>query len=388
MAFAGSRGPRPDLSDDLRRFWLALHMDTPRAWVTPALVVTNVAVFIGLVAAGASPLSPSSEIMIAWGANFGPLTASGEWWRLVAATFLHFGVFHLGLNMWALWDAGRLTERLYGNLPYLVVYLGSGVAASLASLLGHPHGVVGVGASGAVFGVLGALLAFLVIQRHSVPATVLKGLRASALAFVVYSLAFGFIQPGIDNAAHLGGLACGALLGAILARPLLAAERGRQLWIRMPLALAAAALLFVGLVRLVPPPAYDYSLEKHMQQETTRFAMEEEAILGAWKEAVDKHRAGTIDDAELARQMQALAGRWAAAAERFAQVRLSEASPSRERWRLLLRYAELRRDSARLIAEAFEEQDSAKMDQARELTAEMERVRDDLNQLATGPKRK
>jgi membrane associated rhomboid family serine protease len=380
MEFPGHRRSPPDPSADLRRFWLALYADTPRAWVTPALVFANVSVFVALVVAGASPFNPSSEMLIVWGANFAPLTASGEWWRLLAATFLHAGLMHLAFNMWALWDAGRLTERLYGNLPFLVIYVGAGAAGSLASLLWHPRGVVSVGASGAVFGVLGALLAFLLLQHHSVPATVVRGLRASTVAFAAYSLAFGFIQPGIDNAAHLGGLGCGGLLGAILARPLLSPARARLPWKRLAIALAATALLVFGLVRLVPPPSYDYALEQRMQEGAARFTEDEKTILGAWKEAAEKHRAGAIDNAELARRLHAFAEQWRVAAERLARARPSETSPSRERFGLLLRYAELRRDSARLIAEAIKEQSAEKMDQARKLTDEMERVRDALDQ--------
>ncbi|HSD60924.1 MAG TPA: rhomboid family intramembrane serine protease, partial [Burkholderiales bacterium] len=359
-----------------------------RVWATPALVFANIGVWVATVLAGAHPLSPSGEMLIAWGANFAPLTAAGEWWRLPAAAFLHSGVLHLALNMWALWDAGRLVERLYGSVSFLLIYLAAGVAGSFASALWHPEGVVSIGASGAVFGVLGALGAFLAVQKHSVPRRVVLGLRASVLTFMGYALLIGFLVPGIDNAAHLGGMAAGFVLGAILARPLTAPDRGRMLALRFPAAAAAAALLTGALAWWMPPPAYDMRLERAMQQEVARFGGEEKAILDAWRAAADARKAMRIDDAELARRMLDAAQRWDAAYARLAAVKLSEGSPSRERLALLLRYAELRRDSTRLIAEAVRDGDAAKMNRARSLAAEMDQVRQAIEKPGTATKGK
>ncbi len=384
MSWRGAAPPDPGV----QWFWLLLHSVTPRVWATPAMVSANIGVWAAMVASGASPLSPSGETLIAWGANFAPLTAGGEWWRLAAAAFLHAGVLHLALNMWALWDAGRLTERLYGGLPFLLIYLVAGVAGSLASALWHPEGVVSIGASGAVFGVLGALGAFLAVQRHSVPRQVVLGLRASVLTFMGYALLIGLLVPGIDNAAHLGGLAAGFLLGAVLARPLPAPDRGRMLALRLPAALALAALLLGGLAWIVPPPYYDMRLERAMQQEVARLAGEEKAILENWRAAADARKAGRIGDAELARRMLEAAQRWDAAHARLAALKLSERSPSRERFELLLRYAGLRRDSTRLIAEAVRDGDMEKMGRARALAAEVDRTRQALENPGTDGKGK
>jgi rhomboid protease GluP len=373
------RGAAPAPPDPgVQWFWLMLHAVAPRVWITPAVVFANVALWIAMLLAGANPLSPSTELLLAWGANFAPLTAGGEWWRLLTAAFLHGGVLHLALNMWALWDAGRLTERLYGSIPFLLVYLVAAVTGSLASALWHPQGAVSIGASGAVFGVLGALGAFLATQKHSVPRQVVLGLRASVLSFMGYALLIGLMVPGIDNAAHLGGLAAGFLLGAILGRPLAAENRGRMLALRFPAALAVAALLAGGLAWWMPPPAYDMRLERAVQQEVARFAAEEKAILDAWRAAAEARKAGEIDDAELAGRMLEAARRWEDAHARLAALRLSGKSPTRERFALILRYAELRRDSTRLIAEAVRDGDGAKMDRARALTGEMGQVRQAL----------
>jgi len=388
MSWRG-RGAAPAQPDPgVQWFWLTLHAAAPRVWATPALVLANIGVWLAMVAAGAHPLNPSGEMLIAWGANFAPLTAAGEWWRLPAAAFLHSGVLHLALNMWALWDAGRLTERLYGGVSFLLLYAAAGVTGSLTSALWHPEGVVSIGASGAVFGVLGALGAFLAVQRHSVPRQVVLGLRASVLTFVGYALLIGFLVPGIDNAAHLGGMAAGFVLGAILARPLAAPDRRRMLALRFPLALAAAALLAGALAWRMPPPAYDMRLERALQQEVARFAGEEKAILDAWRAAADARKAGRIGDAELARRMLEAAQRWEAAHARLAALELSGGSPSRERHALVLRYAELRRDSTRLIAEAVRDGDAAKMGRARALANELGEVRQALEKLGMDGKGK
>ena len=115
--------------------------------------------------------------------------------------------------------SGRLTERLFGNAWFVVIYMFAGLCGSLASMLWHNE-TVSVGASGAVFGVFGALLAFTIRQRGSIPESMLNRLRISTSIFVTFSLCYGFAAAGVDNAAHWGGLAAGFLIGLIGARPL------------------------------------------------------------------------------------------------------------------------------------------------------------------------
>jgi rhomboid protease GluP len=132
--------------------------------------------------------------------------------------FLHGGLLHILLNMWCLGTSGPLIERLYGNAGFALLYLFAGLGGSLASAWWHPM-VVGVGASGAIFGVLGGLLAFLVVHRHAIPESVLGPLRSSVLGFVGYNGVYGLMTPGIDNAAHIGGLVTGFATGLLLSRP-------------------------------------------------------------------------------------------------------------------------------------------------------------------------
>jgi membrane associated rhomboid family serine protease/lipoprotein NlpI len=251
----------PDLVDEAV-FQAQLRLATPKAYVTPALVAVNILVFLAMLALGAGFLQPKADVLVLYGSNFGPLTTDGQWWRLFTSMFLHFGVIHLALNMWALYETGRLVERLYGNLHFLVLYLLAGLAGSLASLLWNPM-VNSVGASGAIFGVFGALLAFMVNKGNRVPLAAMKKQRASTLLFIANSLVYGFSHAGIDNAAHLGGLASGFLLGLLIARPLDPALRSQEGAKRLVASSAAGALTLVLLsfaVRVNPSNADVYTI--------------------------------------------------------------------------------------------------------------------------------
>lgn len=167
-----------------------------------------------------------AQQLVEWGSNYGRLTLKGEWWRLFTSMFLHGSIWHIAFNMLALWQVGRITERIFGSVRFAGLYILSGLAGSLASVLWNPQ-VNSVGASGAIFGVIGGLLAFLGRKDTGVPPTVVKDLRASLLPFLLFSLWMGFIYPHTDNAAHIGGLVGGWLAGHLLARSIHVPE-GRQ----------------------------------------------------------------------------------------------------------------------------------------------------------------
>jgi hypothetical protein len=125
---------------------------------------------------------------------------------------------HLAVNMYVLWDAGRVVERLVGHAGFLVLYVGAGLLGSAFSLAWNPL-IVSAGASGSVFGVYGALIGVMLLQRKSIPMGPLGKIRNSALAFLFYNFAFGIGEEGIDVAAHAGGLAGGFVLGLVLSQP-------------------------------------------------------------------------------------------------------------------------------------------------------------------------
>lgn len=180
--------------------------------VTLSLAGLNLLVFGLMVARGVDVLHPAGQDLIAWGSNFTPLVARGQWWRLLTACALHGGLAHLLLNTYALLVIGALLEPLVGRARLLLAYGLSGVGGSVASLWWHAGWVNSVGASGAIFGLYGAMLALTATNaaRLSRPA------RAALFVHTLYIVGANFatgLQPGIDHAAHLGGLLTGALVG-------------------------------------------------------------------------------------------------------------------------------------------------------------------------------
>ncbi len=204
---------------------------SPYLTVTNAILALTVAVFVvmaGFLGAGWLGVA-RMEPYIRYGANHGAVTTNGGWWRLLASVFLHYGALHLAFNMWALFQSGQLLERLQGRGLYLVTYLGSGVGGGLLSLAWHAQKPVwSAGASGAVFGVYGAMLGFMLRERQAVPRAIFDPMVRSTFSFAVYNLVFGAVFAGIDNAAHVGGFATGALLGWLTALPLEVEVRRRR----------------------------------------------------------------------------------------------------------------------------------------------------------------
>ncbi|MFA9216110.1 MAG: rhomboid family intramembrane serine protease [Sphingomonadaceae bacterium] len=190
-----------------------------RTPVTTTLVALNLLVFVAMLVAGAGLLSHDGVVAVRFGSNLGRLTMSGQWWRLFTSIFIHFGLLHIALNMAALYQTGRTVERMYGSAHFLVLYLFSGLCGSMVSILWHPA-ANSAGASGAIFGVFGGLLAFLLSSDNAIPRSVALEHRSSTVAFVGFNLVSGFILPGVDNGAHIGGLLGGLAIGFLLARPI------------------------------------------------------------------------------------------------------------------------------------------------------------------------
>ena len=196
--------------------WMRQHSSSMA--VTQGIFGINVAVFIAMALAGVSMLSnPAGEDLVHWGANFGPLTVSGQWWRLLTCVFIHGGLLHIAFNMWCLWDLGRLAESVYGHWTFACVYLITGLSASLASVIWNPS-ILSVGASGAIFGIAGALISSFYLGEFSLPREAMSGMLRSVVMFVGYNLFFGAVIARTDNAAHIGGLLMGLLLGALIAK--------------------------------------------------------------------------------------------------------------------------------------------------------------------------
>ncbi len=212
--------------------------------LTHVIFGANLAVFLAMVAASGSAMDFPGPVMFHFGANFGPYTLSGQWWRLFTYMFLHGGIMHIAFNMWCLWDLGALCESLYGRWTYAAIYLLTGVSGGLASVAWNPR-VLSVGASGAIFGLAGALIASFYLGEFSLPSVAIKGTLRSLLFFAGFNLFFGSLFPGIDNGCHIGGLVSGLILGALIAR--LAPQSDAPLRRAGVLGLVALAVLGAGL---------------------------------------------------------------------------------------------------------------------------------------------
>ncbi len=180
--------------------------------MTWALLAVNVLVWAVTELDGGSA---DREVLLRFGAMFGPLIANGEYWRLFTAMFLHVGGMHLALNSIGLFILGVQVERLFGHYRFTAIYVLAGLAGSVASYAFNSVGVA-AGASGAIFGILGALVAFFVVGRR-VMGEMGRQTLTGLMVLLGINLLYGFASPGIDNFAHLGGFVAGFGLAAALA---------------------------------------------------------------------------------------------------------------------------------------------------------------------------
>jgi membrane associated rhomboid family serine protease len=178
------------------------------ALVTRVLIALNVAVYLVTAVQGHGLNNPGGSLFNKW-ALFGPLVASGDWWRLITAAFLHANIIHIAFNMLALWWFGAPVENYLGRLRFVGLYLVSGLAGSAGALVANPTAVT-VGASGAIFGILGAML---ILEWQAT-----GRLGGNALTLIVINLALSFAIAGISVGGHIGGLIGGLLATLAFAR--------------------------------------------------------------------------------------------------------------------------------------------------------------------------
>ena len=194
--------------------------------VTRIIIAVNVLVYVAMGLSGVSWTDPSVLQAIRWGADFGPLTLSGQWWRLFTSMFVHFGFFHILPNMWCLRNLAVALEPMMGRLAFSITYLFSGLAASAVSTAWNPWRA-SAGASGAIFGIAGAFVSYLLLKKAAIPASLVRQNLRSLAVFILLNLSIGAASGHIDNSAHLGGLAAGLIIGALIPRiPLKAVSFG------------------------------------------------------------------------------------------------------------------------------------------------------------------
>ncbi len=183
---------------------------------TNCLIAASVVVWVIMVASGISAIDPSGTDLLRWGADYGPKTLDGQYWRVITAAFLHFGIIHLALNMWCLWSLGRLTEKLVGRFATFALYVITAVGGSILSLSWDPMRV-SAGASGAIFGLAGVLIPILYYGKLNLAPESKRRLLGYVVKFAGINLLYG-LKDNIDNMGHLGGLVTGLAIGFFLAR--------------------------------------------------------------------------------------------------------------------------------------------------------------------------
>jgi membrane associated rhomboid family serine protease len=329
--------------------------------VTYALIAINAIMFAVMAFEGAGLFEPDGNVHLRWGSNYVPATLDGDGWRLATSRFLHFGIAHMAVNMWVLYANGQLTERLFGSIRFLLLSLFAGLAGSLARAWWHAS-ANSAGASGAIFGVLGGVVAYLLAMRYRIPQAVLRAQGRSIAIFIVFNVAFGATHPGIDNAAHAGGFVAGFLIGLAFARPLDAGARSQPQTLRVAGIGVAAALLLVAAAQGVLyakerlPPAERFAAAEGW------FVYREPGVMADYNALAADLRAGTLDGAEFAGRLEAGAiPFFVRAAERFAPEVVAAAPPER---RPLGRYVTLRLESMQGMARALRDDDPAELEHA------------------------
>jgi rhomboid protease GluP len=183
--------------------------------MTSALIAINLIIYIAM-AVSSKEIDFSIATLVRWGGDYAPMARNGEWWRLLTSTFVHGGLLHVALNMWCLLMLGPLAELAFRKLPYLAAYLATGLCASLTSTFYHPNSI-GVGASGAIFGVAGLLITPLALKRLTIYSTSKSSALKMLVQFAVLNLVIGAAIPVVDVSAHVGGLVSGLIIGLLFA---------------------------------------------------------------------------------------------------------------------------------------------------------------------------
>lgn len=359
----------------------SLPLSRPRVtWILLGLIV---AVFLGMeamgwVLTGTLGGSTNTEVLIRMGAKVTPFIAAGEYWRLFTSMFLHIGVMHLAFNGYALLAIGTELERLFGHGRFLAIYLLSGLMGSLASYAFSYS--LAAGASGAIFGLIGALAAFFAIHRERLGTWGRN--RLMNIAFLIgLNLFLGFTRPGIDNLAHIGGLLAGLGLGwAMTPRyeldPVRMQVVDRNQLSRYWPALVLAAGVLVGGTAL--------ATSVHRDSPRSQLLRGQEAVeREAWDEAASELESALSRDPTLAdvptlfylglaynylEQPQDAAGAYEAALE-------LDPSHSPSIWNLAITYLDLERYAeARTLFEAYEELNPAETLQVRPYLDELEQL--------------
>lgn len=278
---------------------------TPVTWALYLVVGVNVAVWLANLGAGISAFKPLPSELLAWGANSAAsVVEDRQYWRLLTATFLHGGFLHLALNMLGLWQGGVQLNRLHGNFQFLLIYLASALTGSALSLHFSAQQSVSVGASGAVFGVLGALLVAVHQHRGQIPGVTSKNVMTSQGVFLAYALVQGFSKQGIDNAAHVGGLMAGCVLAWVLTEKIAAVATPARRLSTAAIGSLLSATAVAALVTTTPTPAVHHRQLFEFQAGLTRILPAMQAAEKAFQADVKAFREGKMPEPEFVQAIE------------------------------------------------------------------------------------
>lgn len=329
-------------------------------FITPIVIIVNIVVFVIMCISGVHVFEPATADLLMWGANFRPMTLDGQPWRLFTATFLHIGVLHLLMNMYALMYIGILLEPILGRTRFGFAYVLAGIVASVTSIAIHDN-TVSAGASGAIFGMYGVFLALLTtdfIEKES-----RKPLLISIGIFVGFNL-FSGMKAGVDNAAHMGGLISGALIGYAFI-PSLKKQEDKALYNKTMLAIAVILLSITA--------GYFYSMPndyKKIESNLNEFAKYETKALKLY-EFSDSATADEISNFIITIGLPD----WDKCIRSIEQVnKLTISKEQQIRNKQLLHYCNLRIQSYKLINKAYTENTETYRPEIDSLNREIESI--------------
>jgi rhomboid protease GluP len=227
--------------------WWDIFIPRGNFFITPILLVINILLFLGMLLLDGfgNLFNPETGVLIKWGGNVKSLTVGAhEWWRIITCVFEHIGIIHLAFNMYALLMIGGYLEPLLGRIRFTAAYLATGIFSSLVSLWWHDN-TISAGASGAIFGMFG--LFFALLTTNMVEKSFRDAMLKNIGIFIGFNLLFG-MQSGVDNAAHIGGLVSGFLIGYIYYGLTLKTEEAQRRSNIISLVVFAAAVVTTILV--------------------------------------------------------------------------------------------------------------------------------------------
>ncbi|HXX95485.1 MAG TPA: rhomboid family intramembrane serine protease [Planctomycetota bacterium] len=345
------RGPAEEGGASERSLHETVEGFQSRVLAAPAIMAVNILLWVVMVSQGAYQEDSSTRRILDWGAQYGPYIARGQGWRLLSAMFLHGNWFHLLSNMLALWSVGPFIERVVGSAGFLAIYLVSGLWGSLASLYVNP-GVISVGASGAIFGLFGALVGLMFRYHVYVRRKDVIKYVALVVLLVVQSILEGSqvgssMHVRVDYAAHGGGLIAGFVSGLLMSRPVAPERR----WIRSAVLAGAGTIGAVGLA-LLHPPVVDVldEIQTLVAAEQRLEATIQSALIRAERREISQVDVADVIDREVI-------PRWVAASTRFQGAIDRAPSCHRPMLRPLGDFVDLRLRSLGLFSEAVRKND-------------------------------